>query len=171
MGPLVFKFKYFSTASYSSCGTLFLSWWRHQMETFSALLALCAGNSPVPVNSPHKDQWRGAVMFSLICARNKRLSKQPWGWWFETPSWSLWRQCNGSVYSDRSHTPGSIAAPAPTPVEMVSIEIEQSTRMPDQTLICHHAFSIWVYNYVIFKYECVKSSFVIHIFVKLSGTV
>ena len=24
-----------------------------------------------------------------------RLSKQPWGWWFETPSWSLWRQCNG----------------------------------------------------------------------------
>ena len=26
---------------------------------------------------------------------NKRLSKQPWGWWSETPSWSLWRQCNG----------------------------------------------------------------------------
>ena len=26
---------------------------------------------------------------------NKRLSKQLWGWWFETPSWSLWRQCNG----------------------------------------------------------------------------
>ena len=37
------------------------------METFSALLALCAGNSPAPVNSPHKGQWRGAVMFSLIC--------------------------------------------------------------------------------------------------------
>ena len=43
-------------------------WWRHQMETFSALLALCAGNSPVAVNSPHKGQWRGALMFSLICA-------------------------------------------------------------------------------------------------------
>ena len=25
---------------------------------------------------------------------NKRLSKQRWGWWFETPSWSLWRHCN-----------------------------------------------------------------------------
>ena len=25
---------------------------------------------------------------------NKRLSKLPWGWWVETPSWSLWRQCN-----------------------------------------------------------------------------
>ena len=36
------------------------------METFSALLAICAGNSPVPVKSPHKGQWRGALMFSLI---------------------------------------------------------------------------------------------------------
>ena len=44
------------------------AWWRHQMETFSALLALCAGNSPVPVNSPHKGQWRGALAFSFICA-------------------------------------------------------------------------------------------------------
>ena len=39
------------------------AWWRHQMETISALLAFCAGNSP------HKGQWRGALMFSLICAR------------------------------------------------------------------------------------------------------
>ena len=29
---------------------------------------------------------------------NKRLSKQPWGWWFETPSWSLWCQCNVNDY-------------------------------------------------------------------------
>ena len=40
-------------------------WWHHQMETFSALLAICAGNSPV--NSAHKGQWHGDVMFSLIC--------------------------------------------------------------------------------------------------------
>ena len=26
---------------------------------------------------------------------NKRLSKQSWGWWFETSSWPLWRHCNG----------------------------------------------------------------------------
>ena len=45
-----------------------ISWWRHQMEAFSALLAICAGNSPASVNSPHKGQWRGALMFSLICA-------------------------------------------------------------------------------------------------------
>ena len=46
-----------------------------------------------PVNSPHKGQWRRALMFSLICALNKRFSKQSWGWRFETPSCSLWRQC------------------------------------------------------------------------------
>ena len=44
----------------------YFPWWRHRMETFSALLALCAGSSPVPVNSPLKGQWRGALMFSLI---------------------------------------------------------------------------------------------------------
>ena len=38
------------------------------METFSALLAICEGNSPVPEISPHKGQWRGALMFSLIWA-------------------------------------------------------------------------------------------------------
>ena len=30
---------------------------------------------------------------------NKRLSKQPWGWWFKTPSCSLWRQCNVKALS------------------------------------------------------------------------
>ena len=48
--------------------SLLYTWWRHQMETFFALLALCAGNSPVPVTSQHKRQWRGGLMFSLICA-------------------------------------------------------------------------------------------------------
>ena len=41
-------------------------WWRHQMETFSALLAICAGNSPAPGEFPAKGQWGGALMFSLI---------------------------------------------------------------------------------------------------------
>ena len=47
-----------------------------------------------PVNSPHKGQWHGALMFSLIYALNERLSKQSWGWSFETPSRSLWRHYN-----------------------------------------------------------------------------
>ena len=48
------------------CWCFVCPWWRNQMETFSALLAIITGNSPV--NSPHKGQWRGACMFSLICA-------------------------------------------------------------------------------------------------------
>ena len=44
----------------------YYTWWCHQMETFYALLAICAGNSL------HKGQWRGALMFSLICARINR---------------------------------------------------------------------------------------------------
>ena len=36
------------------------------METFSVSLALCVGNSPV--NLPYKGQWRGGLVFSLICA-------------------------------------------------------------------------------------------------------
>ena len=38
------------------------------METFFALLTLCAGNSPVTGEFPTQSQWRGALMFSMICA-------------------------------------------------------------------------------------------------------
>ena len=69
------------------------SWWRHQMETFSALLAICAGNSPVGEFSAQRSVTRSFdVFFDLRL--NKRLSKQPCGWWFETPSRSLWSHCN-----------------------------------------------------------------------------
>ena len=69
-------------------------WWRHQMETFSTLLALCAGNSPVTGEFPaQRPVTRSCdVLFDLRL--NKPLSKQWWGWWFETPSRPLWRQCN-----------------------------------------------------------------------------
>ena len=66
-----------------------VAWWRHQMEPFSALLALCAGNSP-DAQRPVTRSFD--VFFDLRL--NKRLSKRPWGWWFETPPWSSWRQCN-----------------------------------------------------------------------------
>ena len=70
------------------------SWWRHQMETFSALLAICAGNSPVPGEFPaQRPVTRSFAVFFDLRA-NKRLSKQWRGWWFETPSRPLWRHCN-----------------------------------------------------------------------------
>ena len=51
-----------------------------------------------PVNSPHKDQWREALVFQFRLCLNKRLSKQSWRPWFETPSRSLWRHCNRAIY-------------------------------------------------------------------------
>ena len=70
------------------------SWWRHQMETFSALLAICAGNSPVPGEFPAQRPVTRSFDVFFDLRLNKRLSKQPWGWWFETPVWSLWRHRN-----------------------------------------------------------------------------
>ena len=70
------------------------TWWRHQMETFSALLAICAGNSPVTGELPAQRPVtrRFDVFFDLRL--NKPLSKQWWGWWFEMLSHQLWRHCN-----------------------------------------------------------------------------
>ena len=78
-----------------------VSWWIYQMDS-SALLAFVRGIHRSPVNSPHKGQWRRALMFSVNCALNKWLSEQPWGWWFETPSRSLWRYCNVHMFMHRS---------------------------------------------------------------------
>ena len=68
-----------------------MSWWRHQMETFSALLAFCAGNSPVPGEFPTQRPVTQSFDVFFDPRVNKRLSKQPWGWWFETLSCPLWR--------------------------------------------------------------------------------
>ena len=74
-------------------------WWRHQMETFSALLAICAGNSPVAGEFPAQRPVTRSfdVFFDLLF--NKRLSKQSQGWWFETPSCPLWCHRNAMTLS------------------------------------------------------------------------
>ena len=55
---------------------------------------LCAENSPVTGEfSAERPVTRSFAVFFDLCL-NKRLSKQSWGWWSETPSCSLWRHCN-----------------------------------------------------------------------------
>ena len=56
------------------------------METLSALLAIYAGNSLVPgeFHAQRPVTWSFGVFFDLRL--NKGLSKQAWGWWFETLS-------------------------------------------------------------------------------------
>ena len=67
------------------------SWWRHQMATFSPLLAICAGNSPVTGEFPTQRPVTRSFDVFFDLRPNKRLSKHWWGWWFETPSCPLWR--------------------------------------------------------------------------------
>ena len=70
------------------------SWWRHQMEKFSALRAICAGNSAVNGEFPAQRPVTRSFDVFFDLRLNKRLSKQSWGWWFETLSRPLWRHCN-----------------------------------------------------------------------------
>ena len=72
------------------------------METFSALLAICAGNSPVPGEFPaQRPVTRSFDVFFDLCL-NKRLSKPWWGWWFETLSLPLWRHRHDCVDTGRN---------------------------------------------------------------------
>ena len=61
----------------------YMPWWRHQMETFSVLLALCAGNSPVTGEFPSQRPVTRSIDILFDLRLNKRLSKQRRRRWFE----------------------------------------------------------------------------------------
>ena len=103
------------------------TWWRHQMETFSALLAICAENSPVPGEFPAQRPVTRSFDVFFDLRLNKRLSQHSWGWWFETLSWSLWRHHNvkwihGLIIQGISHTNSRFY--------MVPITMELSVKRP-----------------------------------------
>ena len=75
------------------------TWWRHQMKTFSALRDLCVGNSPVTGEFPAQRPMTRSFDVFYDLRPNRRFSKQPWVWWFETPSRPLWRHCDGFTTS------------------------------------------------------------------------
>ena len=68
--------------------------WKHFRRYFP--LGRGIHRSPVVApQRPHKGQWRGALMFSLIYVRmNKRLSTHSERRWLAMPSRSLWSHCN-----------------------------------------------------------------------------
>ena len=57
----------------------------------SALLALCAENSPVNGEFPAQRPVTRSFDVFFDLRLNKQLSKQSWGWWFESPLCPLWR--------------------------------------------------------------------------------
>ena len=77
--------------------------WKH----FTRYWPFVRGIHRSPVNFPHKGQWRGAFMYSLI-SLNGRLGKQSGGWWFETPSRLLWRHSNDDFFSSNLNCHGKI---------------------------------------------------------------
>ena len=75
------------------------AWWRQQMETFPALLTICTGNPPVTGEFPAQRPVMRSFDVFFDLRLNKRLSKQSYGWWFETPWRPSWRHINGSSRS------------------------------------------------------------------------
>ena len=70
------------------------TWWRHHMETFSALLVLCEGNPPVTGGFPSQRPVMRSFDVFFDLRQNKRLRKYSRRRWFEMPSLSLWRHSN-----------------------------------------------------------------------------
>ena len=70
------------------------TWRRHQMETFSALLALCAGNSPVTGEFPSQRPVTQSFEIFFDVRLNKRMIKKSIRRWIETKLRSLCRYCN-----------------------------------------------------------------------------
>ena len=67
---------YINEETFDSAVILVGSWWRHQMETFSALLPICAENSPVPGEFPAQRPVTRSSDFFFDMRLNTRLSKQ-----------------------------------------------------------------------------------------------
>ena len=63
-------------------------------KIYSALMAICAGNSLVTDEFPAQRPVTQCFDVFFDLRLNKRLSKQWWGLWFETPSRPSWRHCN-----------------------------------------------------------------------------
>ena len=72
-----------------NCGSMITPSNGNIFRVTGPLCGECTGPGEFPTQRPVKQSFD--VFFDLHF--NKRLSKQPWGWWFETP-WSLWCQCN-----------------------------------------------------------------------------
>ena len=108
------------------------------METFSALLALCAGNSPVPGEFPTQTPvtWSFDVFFDLRL--NKPLRKQSWGWWFQTPSCSLWRHCNvNDIFIGASSiSPVSFQVADPEVVLCLNYHYIRELKLPPSFCVC-----------------------------------
>ena len=76
--------------------------WRH----FPRYWPFFAANSPVPGEFPTQRPLTKSFDVFFDLRLNKRLCKQSWGWWLETPLRPLWRLRNNSLTFISYHIPG-----------------------------------------------------------------
>ena len=81
--------------------------WRHQMETFTALLTICEGNSLVTGGFPSQKPVTPSFDVYFMCASTNDSVKPSRRRWFETPPCSLWRHCNDWLMTPISYHPDS----------------------------------------------------------------
>ena len=80
-----------------------ISWWRHQMETFSALLALYAGNSPVSGEFPAQRPVTRNFDIFFDLRLNKRCSK-PSQYPIFFGLWRMVSRARNDIWNDKIFT-------------------------------------------------------------------
>ena len=138
------------------------------METFSVLLALCAGNSPVTGEFPSQRPVTRSFGVFFDLRLNKRLSKHSWGWWFETPSRPLWRHCNGNDDYQKSRkwhavevvcTPLSIC-PSQCPTQLTTRDVlteVAARKSKDEWTYFNILDTFWISSVLRIDVKCVNS--------------
>ena len=139
------------------------------METFSALLALCAGNSPVTGEFPAQRPVTRCFDIFFDLRLNKRLSKQSWGWWFETPSRPLWRHCNelGKSVSDFAVITVSADVSAPLDARTSDCTAMSKTRQNGRKF-CRWHFQMHILEW---KYDKFRLKFHWRLFLRVQLTI
>ena len=105
------------------------------------------GNSPVIGEFPSQRPVTRSFDVFFDLRLNKRLSKQSWDWWFETPSGSLWRHCNEKNCQKKSSHPMRGIRPSVGQSETALLEI-----MKSYWAHCHAKvrFSLFPYGICVF---------------------
>ena len=117
------------------------------METFSALLVLWAGNSPVtgefPIQRP--------VTRSFDAFFGLRLNKHSWGRWFETPSCPVWRHCNDEQTTFQSARRDLVKIGGVSTIDKQRVLMHGHQRWNVRHGLCH-IYMIYVYIWVVYSF-------------------
>ena len=114
------------------------------METSSALLAFCGGNSPVTGEFPSQRPVTRTFDVFFDLHLNKRFSKQSRRWWFETQSRQLWRHWDGNEFhwkGTHPTTPVTFSVSSPCSLHFSTVSCSFSSFRPVNASLAPHLAS------------------------------